>query len=287
MSILPKNILTVGGRAPRFSATGHTKMQSLAGVAWGSVMGFYNFGKPPGVTDAETKLVGMRNRVAGKPNAASDAFFPFEEATYFDDYWQFGGDAPLLLSLPQKATMTMMFLARVPTAHKALLGTAGAEPNTFYRATLGGGYGNTINRGFGIEIYSTTNIRAVAYEDVDTPAFVTNVCGVTAGEFDKWRIWRGRVSNVELELDNITADGIVNNPTPTAMSNGHSIGTQTIAIGARYAAGSVAQLPNLTPIDIGCAMICEAAYSVDVEAEQVAMFRRQIVLKTTIVEGQV
>lgn len=270
---LPATKLVIGGRPPRFAKNGYTKFDVPSGI-----VGFWLFNRPPGATDDEAIAIGKRNRVKGAANADTDNEFPFGNLpTVHDDFWTFNQNGPLLTSLSQVANMTVLALCRVPTANKGSLGGAGNL------AHVVGSFGNAADYGFNIEYSSATAVRGVTYHEpggVLTAA--TNQCTATSGTHDRWRLLRLNVGS-SLELDNITADGTSNNPTPTPLTSPR-LGTQRISIGARISSGT---LPYTIPVDIAMIMIVSSIWSAPTETTMLAQARRQISLMPSITEGSV
>lgn len=263
--------VVIGGRLPR-----HGKGDTLLDVP-DNATGFWLFNRPTGATDDEARETGMRNRVPGAANGPQINRFPGTLPTVFDDYWRFAPDGPLLTAIPETADMTMMAFAR--SMADGIADDAQARPYII------GSYGNTLLRGFGIEMHSADPVRAraVAYDELGVR---TNQITME-GSHQPWRIYRAYVSEGspvgELSLANLTGDGATPTPNPTPLEAARAPGVQTVSIGARLAPGSSAYTKSC---DVAMAMTVAGLWDTEQQALMLAQFRRQIAL-TALTEGAV
>lgn len=218
MAYKPK--LRIGGIPPRFSPNGPVRCPVTRGLT-----GIWLFNKQPGLSDSEARARGIRNRAPGAVNTENSQWFPEGVPTMATDYWRFAYSTPLQTIIPETDEMAIFVVMR---SNDPAIGNT-VPDNVF----IAGTYGNGLTWGFGLEIASTTVIRASAYQDNGgSPGIVTNSITITDGTIAEWRIVKAVVTDTTLDAKSFwTPDGA--NSTPTTLVGGHKKGTQLLTIGGR------------------------------------------------------
>lgn len=196
----------------------------------------YWFNKATNESNEAAAMRGVWNKKEGAPNGDIDHLWPYDIATFEENFARFREDTPFLSNIPDFGVNGGCFFTVARTQDANIIG--GGTNLGF----IHGNYGGNGNKGFGFEIGSVPNstMRVVDYPasgGVLTNQIDMGTSGIT--DMEKWRIYYGETGRVSggnklLAAVNLNpGDGPIPDPGDTTLTGGRAVGSQTWSFGGR------------------------------------------------------